>query len=96
LKKILKARWEKKQYYLGEWHFHPNASPNPSGQDKRQLMEIANNASYNCPEPIMIIIGGTSTKYALEAFMARRNSQEISEMRKCNDISSDPSTKPQK
>lgn len=45
-------------YYLGEWHFHPFASPSPSSQDIQQMLTIAKDKKYNCPEPIMIILGG--------------------------------------
>ncbi len=45
-------------YYLGEWHFHPFASPSPSTQDIQQMLAIAKDRKYNCPEPIMIILGG--------------------------------------
>ncbi len=49
---------EKKYYYLGEWHFHPNAAPDPSSVDRKQLEEIASTPAYKCPEPLMLIIGG--------------------------------------
>ncbi len=45
-------------YYLGEWHFHPGGSANPSRPDLRQMRSIARNAKYSCPEPILLIIGG--------------------------------------
>lgn len=45
-------------YYLGEWHYHPFASPQPSGHDIKQMIAIARDTKYNCPEPIMIILGG--------------------------------------
>ncbi len=47
-----------RQYYLGEWHFHPSASPNPSDIDITQLKHNAENNSYNCPEPVILIVGG--------------------------------------
>lgn len=59
LKKLLNDYWEKhQQYYLGEWHFHPFGAPVPSHQDIRQMQQIANSRRYNCPEPILLIIGG--------------------------------------
>jgi hypothetical protein len=45
-------------YYLGEWHFHPFAAPTPSHQDVLQMKRIANTESYQCAEPILLIIGG--------------------------------------
>jgi integrative and conjugative element protein (TIGR02256 family) len=45
-------------YYLGEWHFHPYASPEASGPDREQMRSIAASASYACPEPVLLILGG--------------------------------------
>jgi integrative and conjugative element protein (TIGR02256 family) len=52
--------WSRRErtYYLGEWHFHPQAAPTASNDDKRQLLSISRNAAYKCPEPVMLIIGG--------------------------------------
>src|SRR5450432_995259 len=41
-------------YYVGEWHFHPFASPTASPQDKRQIRSIARDDCYSCPEPILL------------------------------------------
>ncbi|MEC2346028.1 Mov34/MPN/PAD-1 family protein [Paenibacillus barengoltzii] len=46
------------EFYLGEWHFHPNSWPIPSLTDKKQMKMIANDTRYHCPEPILYIIGG--------------------------------------
>jgi integrative and conjugative element protein (TIGR02256 family) len=46
-------------YYLGEWHFHPGANPTPSGTDRSQMWRIADDPAYACPEPILLIVGGT-------------------------------------
>lgn len=45
------------QYYLGEWHLHPQGPPIPSATDIGQMMQIAESLDYHCPEPILIIIG---------------------------------------
>ncbi len=45
-------------HYVGEWHFHPFAPPTPSQQDVRQMNYIAATGSYQCAEPILLIIGG--------------------------------------
>jgi len=59
LNRLLRTLWMlRKDYYLGEWHYHPNASPKPSLIDIAQMKVIARSESYNCPEPILIIIGG--------------------------------------
>lgn len=60
---LLDEYWEKhQQYYLGEWHFHPNGKPVPSHQDILQMKQIANSKRYNCPEPILLIVGGHPKK----------------------------------
>lgn len=56
-----KLRWTYagKRHYVGEWHSHPDAAPIPSGTDNRNQLEIALDTKTNCPECILIIIGGT-------------------------------------
>lgn len=55
----LKSEWKKQQYYLGEWHYHPNASPRPSGLDLRTMFKLSENEELHCPEPVLLIIGGS-------------------------------------
>lgn len=67
LHNILSHSWNNLgTYYLGEWHFHPFSAPTPSSQDKRQMKQIANNKKYNCPEPILLIIGGNPRLHSTE------------------------------
>ncbi|MNQ94124.1 hypothetical protein D3C85_1096250 [compost metagenome] len=58
LKEILASRWDDGFHYVGEWHFHPGGSPEPSGPDIRAMRSIAANSNYSCREPILIILGG--------------------------------------
>ncbi|QSX23902.1 Mov34/MPN/PAD-1 family protein [Priestia megaterium] len=59
IKQKLDALWkDKKQFYIGEWHYHPNSSSKLSYQDIKQMTSIANSPSYSCPEPILLIVGG--------------------------------------
>lgn len=58
LKSQLQQFWKNNQYYLGEWHFHPHSSPAPSSTDIMQIKKIAGDKAYNCPEPVLLIIGG--------------------------------------
>jgi len=53
----LKSLWQKQEYYLGEWHYHPHSSPSPSLQDKAQLKEISSSRSSKCKFPLMLIVG---------------------------------------
>lgn len=58
LRTELQHAWrERGTYYLGEWHTHPKASPQPSGRDRRELAEISRSIRYSCPEPILVLVG---------------------------------------
>lgn len=83
LPKLLHMHWNKKEYYLGEWHYHPFSSPNPSYQDIEQMRTIAESKSYHCPEPIMLIIGGDVAIYAIRVFVSLKG-KEIIELLKKN------------
>ena len=54
----LQQLWTDKRFYLGEWHFHPHSRAVPSKVDCDQLEEIARSGQYNCPEPVLLLIGG--------------------------------------
>lgn len=58
LQNWLNRLWNKREYYLGEWHFHPFSSTVLSRTDKTQMKKIAKSKGYFCPEPILLIIGG--------------------------------------
>lgn len=76
LQRWLRKLWKKKEYYLGEWHFHPMSSAYYSSVDARQMFSIASNPSYNCPEPILVIIGGNpSDKWEAKAFVFPQDSK---------------------
>ncbi|AIC93178.1 Mov34/MPN/PAD-1 family protein [Shouchella lehensis] len=58
LQKLLDESWKREElYYLGEWHYHPLGNTKPSNQDVSEMKKIMTNQSYNCPEPILIIVG---------------------------------------
>ena len=48
--------------YLGEWHTHPNSSPNPSQIDIRTLIALSEANTVLIENPIMLIIGLTMTQ----------------------------------
>lgn len=58
LKHLLDSRWKTGTYYVGEWHFHPGGSPEPSSDDLVSMRNISTNINYQCLEPVMIILGG--------------------------------------
>ncbi|WKN44912.1 Mov34/MPN/PAD-1 family protein [Tunicatimonas pelagia] len=75
LQPLIDYYWKSEHsYYLGEWHFHPFAPPTPSSQDLRQMKDIACSRSYNCPEPLLLIIGGDpEADYIIRAFVFKQN-----------------------
>lgn len=59
LQKKLERLWQRNDgFYLGEWHFHPFGSPNPSPTDIKQMQEISKSEQYHCAEPVLLILGG--------------------------------------
>jgi len=68
LRSLLQNRWKNGRYYVGEWHFHPGGLPEPSSNDFESMKSIAANQNYQCPEPVMIILGGNPAgTYSLSA-----------------------------
>ena len=61
LQKLLTELWPKQEYYLGEWHYHPNGSAQPSVADTRQMQDIAKDTACKCPEPVLLVIGANHT-----------------------------------
>lgn len=74
---LLLQRWSKQnEYYLGEWHSHPWAPPNPSGTDGMQMKGIASSREYRCPEPVLLIVGGDPwERWTLHARVYRRGEE---------------------
>lgn len=61
-------------FYLGEWHYHPGGAPDPSEVDTHQLLEIAASTTYNCPEPLLLIVGHNGTgKLTMRVFVFQRS-----------------------
>lgn len=59
LRELLQQRWFHGSHYLGEWHFHPGGSAQPSFCDERVMVRISKSPRYACPEPILLIVGGS-------------------------------------
>lgn len=64
---LLERRWQDGTYYLGEWHTHPNCSPVPSRDDLQAMSSISGSRGYACPEPILLILGGSPPTWQLSA-----------------------------
>ena len=59
LRGLLVKRWESqfRTYYVGEWHYHPAMTVEPSEDDLAQMYVVNADPKYHCREPIMIIVG---------------------------------------
>ncbi|MBL7706756.1 MAG: Mov34/MPN/PAD-1 family protein [Taibaiella sp.] len=77
VQKLVDDNWAEGGYYLGEWHYHPNASPEPSSQDIKQLHKIARDRRFNCPEPIMLIIGGKPGNFSINILLSNSGGELI-------------------
>lgn len=79
LQSLVDRFWrQNRHYYLGEWHFHPYGAPEPSQDDKDQLNKIANDESYHCPEPVLLIVGGDPAgSWTARAFVFRRGETHL-------------------
>lgn len=85
LQKWIDRLWTsvKKRYYLGEWHFHPGGQPVPSEPDTVQMANIASSHKYNCPEPLLMIVGGnrargfTAAVYVFHGGLIQMNPRQI-------------------
>lgn len=79
---FFKNIWPYRRYYLGEWHFHPFAEPNPSGSDFEAIKEIKANPNYDCKIPLLLILGGNPSKeYQIRSFACGEDSK-ITELQK--------------
>lgn len=59
----LRETFSGKRYYVGEWHSHPNGAPIPSDMDDHNQLAIAKDKKTNCPECILVIIGGVLSNF---------------------------------
>lgn len=73
LKALLEQRWAEGLHYLGEWHFHPRGAPEPSKRDLASMERSAENPTYHCSEPVLIILGGyPPEKWTISATICHR------------------------
>lgn len=57
--KRLQRQYAGKKYYVGEWHSHPYGLPYPSENiDNNTMSAISSDKKTNCPECILVIVGG--------------------------------------
>lgn len=76
LQKWINKLWKlgQRRYYLGEWHFHPFGATEPSSVDLLQTKENSESKLYQCPEPIIFILGGSPDRdWTCKSFVYVRN-----------------------
>ena len=78
-RRLLRHWTDDSSYYVGEWHLHPCGTPVPSETDIRQLNKIAEDDSSKCPEPILLVVGGSvdSREFRAYVFPQGVNHQEL-------------------
>lgn len=74
LQRLLRRLWSNElSYYLGEWHSHPRGRAIPSEADARQMKQIAGDNASKCPEPLLLIVGGTLESWDVRAYVFPRS-----------------------
>jgi integrative and conjugative element protein (TIGR02256 family) len=69
-----------RQHYLGEWHLHPGAAPQPSRRDLDEMQAIA--AGRDCAVPILLLVGGSpgsGFRFGLWVFRRGRRPAQLAE-----------------
>ncbi len=63
MKKFFRKLFQsKKEYYVGEWHTHPNGSTQFSSTDLNAMMEIESAPSVKIKNPVLLILSVTNKK----------------------------------
>lgn len=73
LQRLMDNAWRKGDYYIGEWHYHPNSSSLPSNTDISQMIKLSKDKKLKCPEPILLIIGGNEKQRCLSVKVIKNN-----------------------
>lgn len=69
---------EKKQYYVGEWHTHPNGSTNYSQTDLKAMIETVKCETVQITNPILLILSVSKNKMMRYTFYVYDNEKLIS------------------
>lgn len=75
----LQRCWKRRrEYYVGEWHYHPLENVTPSYIDQTTMRQIAYSRTSSCPEPILLIIGTDSQgQMVISAIVFTKHSERI-------------------
>ncbi len=79
LSKGLASRWVKKgSHYVGEWHYHPMGTGQPSYRDITQMIDFAREEDMQSPVPIMVIVFPTGCdQYEMRVFLFTQEGQTL-------------------
>lgn len=55
----IREEFEQGKHYIGDWHTHPQQTPQPSASDTRSMGEIFEKSIHQLPGILMIIVGTT-------------------------------------
>jgi len=54
----LRLLWKaRREYYLGDWHFHPSGDMSESPTDVSTMVAVSRSDHTDCPEPVHILAG---------------------------------------
>jgi len=75
LKSELKRLYNKqpKEYYVGEWHSHPNGSTEFSMTDLSTMQQISNRKSVKIENPLLLIISVSQIKEEFQFYLYSKN-----------------------
>ena len=58
LKERLRNYWNwRREYYLGDWHFHPRGDLSESSTDVATMLRVSRSNRTDCSEPISVVVG---------------------------------------
>lgn len=78
LQLLIDKLWGQKNFYLGEWHLHPDGSPTASSDDIKAISRISTTDGYHCPEPVLLIIGGApSAGWVIQGYVSKLGKELI-------------------
>lgn len=81
LGELLREQWNlpQRRYYVGEWHFHPIGRAKPSPQDRQQMAAIAQDPSYHCERPLLIIASPATLRRRTARVFVTNEQRELHE-----------------
>lgn len=71
LQKLFKMRTS--QYYIGEWHSHPDGSATPSETDLRAFIQITSHNEVYIENPVLLILSVSKSSYDYNFYLFLKN-----------------------